>query len=501
MKPGLSGILPRKRSRQGTGNVSHRVRTVAVLAVFSLASLGVVTALSSAQAADTLLSQGKPATASSVENGGTPASAAVDGNPGSRWSSAASDPQWLQVDLGNTATISQVVLNWETAYGKSFQIQTSANASAWTTIYSTTTSTGGIQTLNVTGSGRYVRVYGTTRATGYGYSLWEFQVFGTIGGTSTPTPSVTSSSTGPNLDPGESITVSPPRTGKVPDPNFVYPPDTYHFEFQANCAVTRNLPDDPIVFPGQAGASHMHTFLGSTITDATTTTGKLSAGGTSCVTPQDKSGYWMPTLYNGTTAVQPTGPQVIYYKSNVTDYRTVEPFPKGLRFVVGSPSATLDDFKNMRGAVEGWECGDSSKNWDFPATCPNGSQLNIRLQSPSCWDGVHLDSANHKSHMAYPILVNNRWICPSDHPAVVPMIEFKMAFPVSGDMSQVHLSSGRGYSFHYDFFNAWDPTVQAALVHHCINDGLQCTPRGFDIYKPGKGGVLDENYNLLPGVS
>jgi hypothetical protein len=118
------------------------------------------------------------ATASSTENASFPASAAVDGNTGTRWSSAFSDPQWLEVDLGSTQSICQVALDWETAYATAFQIQTSNDNSTWTTIYSTTTGTGGTQTLNVSGSGRYVRVYGTARATQYGYSLWEFQVFG-----------------------------------------------------------------------------------------------------------------------------------------------------------------------------------------------------------------------------------------------------------------------------------------------------------------------------------
>ncbi len=126
----------------------------------------------------TLLSQGHPATASSVQGAGYPAANAVDGNTATRWSSAFSDPQWLQVDLGATHTISQVVLNWEAAYGKAFQIQTSNDGTTWTTTYSTTTGTGGIQTLPVTGTGRYVRMYGTQRATGYGYSLWEFQIYG-----------------------------------------------------------------------------------------------------------------------------------------------------------------------------------------------------------------------------------------------------------------------------------------------------------------------------------
>jgi len=134
-----------------------------------------------ASAATTLLSQGRPATASSSENGSFPASAAVDGNAGTRWSSAFSDPQWLQVDLGATATISQVVLQWEAASATAFQIQTSADGATWTSVYSTSAGPGGTQTLNVTGTGRYVRMYGTARATGYGYSLWEFQVYGTAG--------------------------------------------------------------------------------------------------------------------------------------------------------------------------------------------------------------------------------------------------------------------------------------------------------------------------------
>jgi hypothetical protein len=133
-----------------------------------------------AAAASTLLSQGQPATASSTESAAYPASNAVDGNTGTRWSSAFSDPQWLQVDLGASASIIQVVLQWEAAYATAFQIQTSPDGTNWTTIYSTTTGTGGTQTLNVTGTGRYVRMYGTARGTPYGYSLWEFQVYGSL---------------------------------------------------------------------------------------------------------------------------------------------------------------------------------------------------------------------------------------------------------------------------------------------------------------------------------
>jgi hypothetical protein len=158
--------------------------TATVVAALALAAALLGGTAHSADAA-TLLSQGKTAAASSVENASFPASAAVDGSTSTRWSSAFSDPQWLEVDLGATASISQVVLDWETAYATAFQIQTSANGTNWTTIYSTTTGTGGTQTLNVTGTGRYVRMYGTARATQYGYSLWEFQVYGTAASGST----------------------------------------------------------------------------------------------------------------------------------------------------------------------------------------------------------------------------------------------------------------------------------------------------------------------------
>ncbi|MER6272269.1 discoidin domain-containing protein [Streptomyces sp900105755] len=161
-----------------------RLRSLGVV----LAALAALLALPAvhapvAQAADTLLSQGKAATASSEENAGTAAGNAVDGNTGTRWSSGFTDDQWLQVDLGATAQVNQVVLNWETAYGKDYKVQISADGSNWTDLQSVTGGDGGTDTLTVSGQGRYVRMLGVHRATQWGYSLWEFLVFGTSTGT------------------------------------------------------------------------------------------------------------------------------------------------------------------------------------------------------------------------------------------------------------------------------------------------------------------------------
>ncbi|MFI5756372.1 DUF1996 domain-containing protein [Streptomyces sp. NPDC051569] len=293
------------------------------------------------------------------------------------------------------------------------------------------------------------------------------------------------------------IPANPPVTGVVPSAEI--PPHRYFHEFQANCSVSHAKPDDPIVFPGQPGASHNHTFMGNTTTNAASTTGSLDGGGTACKAPGDKSAYWMPTLYKGDQEIRPVGPQTIYYKSGVTDYRSVRPFPKGLRFVVGNPMQSAAEFRNHRGWVEGWECGNSYGNAEFPASCPTGQdvQLNLRFQAPSCWDGKYLDTPDHTSHMAYPIASGaNQDVCPQTHPVALPMIEFKMAWPVNGDMSQVRLASGVGHTFHYDFFNAWDDATLKALVQHCVVEGLQCDARGYDQSNPAAGAALNENYEL-----
>ncbi|WP_329102329.1 discoidin domain-containing protein [Micromonospora sp. NBC_01699] len=209
--------------RRTTRTLSTRSRwgVLTALAVALLAPVPFITAPTAAQAAPTLISQGKAATASSAESAGMAAAAAVDGNAGTRWSSTFSDPQWLQVDLGANATLSQVVLNWETAAGRAFQIQTSPTGSApWTTIYSTTTGTGGVQTIPVTGSGRHVRMYGTARTTGYGYSLWEFQVYGEFGTVPPTTPPTTPPVTGTPVEPTD------PRNPNFGPNTFVFDPST-----------------------------------------------------------------------------------------------------------------------------------------------------------------------------------------------------------------------------------------------------------------------------------
>jgi F5/8 type C domain/Beta-1,3-glucanase/Putative Ig domain len=171
----LTRMLPRLRSRWRVAGIVMATLSVAA-AFLSAATIGAGSA-AAASCGTTNLALHQPTTASSIQGPSWPASNATDGNLSTRWSSAFSDPQWLEVDLGSTQSICQVAIHWETAYAKAFQIQASNDNSTWTTIYSTTAGTGGTQTLNVSGSGRYIRMYGTVRATQYGYSIYEFQVY------------------------------------------------------------------------------------------------------------------------------------------------------------------------------------------------------------------------------------------------------------------------------------------------------------------------------------
>ncbi|MFJ4521797.1 beta-1,3-glucanase family protein [Streptomyces sp. NPDC088810] len=230
-----------------------RSRTALVLVIALLAACFVALTPSLARADDQLLSQGRPATASSTENASFPATAAVDGNPGTRWSSAFADPQWLQVDLGSAQRISRVTLTWEAAYAKAYQIQTSSDAANWTTVYSTTTATGGTQNLTVTGSGRYVRVYGTARATQYGYSLWEFQVYGPGGGTTPPDDFWGSTSDIPPAQNAVEVKILNRTNGKYPD-------SQVYWSFNGQ---THSIAEQPYLDMPANSAGRMYFYLGS----------------------------------------------------------------------------------------------------------------------------------------------------------------------------------------------------------------------------------------------
>jgi len=236
--------------------------------------------------------------------------------------------------------------------------------------------------------------------------------------------------------------------------------------FVETCRFSHSAPDDPIVFPGKAGASHDHTFVGNRSTNASSTYGSLRAAQTSCTRRADTAGYWVPTLLRNGTPVFPLG-ATVYYRRNTL--APVTAFPNNLRVIAGDAAATAP--QGMR--VTFWSCGVRSgvaPSATVP-TCPEtrGSFLRAHVRFPSCWDGANLDSTDHKSHFAYA----TRQRCPSTHPVAVPAITQIYRYPTRGG-DGFTLASGGQFSAHADFLNAWRPSALRRLVDECLNALVHC---------------------------
>jgi len=175
---------PARKKRKTLARTSTSALALSVL-LGSWSGAPAPAAAATAAEASHLLTYGGAAYASSVEGGLTP-DKAVDGSLDSRWGSAFSaDPQWIYVDLGAEATIDKAIIRWENAYSKSYKIQVSNDETNWQDIYEDTHGDGGVDTIALSGKGRYVRMLSLERNGGYGVSLYEFEVYGT-GGTNPP---------------------------------------------------------------------------------------------------------------------------------------------------------------------------------------------------------------------------------------------------------------------------------------------------------------------------
>ncbi|MEU7968157.1 discoidin domain-containing protein [Streptomyces sp. NPDC049097] len=160
-------------------------RPLGVVVTFFLLLVTALGAPPVSHAADTPVNLARNSGARAVasyEDGDHLASSAIDGIGSSRWSSDHSnDPSaWIYVDLGAEYAVSSAVLTWESAYAKAYRIQVSDDSTHWTDAYSTTDGHGGTETVALNENARYVRMQGVTPATQYGYSLWEFAVYGTV---------------------------------------------------------------------------------------------------------------------------------------------------------------------------------------------------------------------------------------------------------------------------------------------------------------------------------
>lgn len=240
-------------------------------------------------------------------------------------------------------------------------------------------------------------------------------------------------------------------------------------QFVATCTRTHDAPDDPIVHPGEPGRSHNHEFYGALDVDADSTPADLVASETSCDKVADRAAYWHPTVYDDGEPVEATELNAYYRAAPGVDPADVETLPLGIALIAGDMTATTP----QPGESVGWTCGVRSDLHDEPPTCPVSAPLHFVLVFQDCWDGEHLDSVDHRSHVAY----SSDGECPDGYPVHLPQLTVRVALPIDGPGHDITLASGSALSLHGDFFNGWEPEGLEREIEACIRRGVVCNLR------------------------
>jgi hypothetical protein len=247
--------------------------------------------------------------------------------------------------------------------------------------------------------------------------------------------------------------------------------------FRTVCDYSHMAYDDPIVFPGQPGRSHLHAFFGNTAVNGNSTPESVANTGNSTCRGGtiNRSGYWVPAMID-TRDNKPVKPaeSMFYYKTGYFGVAPaqVRPFPAGLRMVAGDPTN-----RTSNGHFRYYCYNSGGQTQTFP-NCPVGDEMVTEIFFPQCWDGVNLDSPDHKSHMAYPTAPVG---CPASHPVPLPEITFNIHYPVTqaNQTSHWRLSSDTysgpaGYSSHADWMNGWEANFLRTWVSGCNNAAVDC---------------------------
>jgi len=237
-------------------------------------------------------------------------------------------------------------------------------------------------------------------------------------------------------------------------------------QFLVECLYSHTAADDPIVFPGRPGQSHLHVFFGNTKVDANTTIASLADGDTTCDQPLDKAAYWAPALLRGSEVLRPVKSTVYYRPGEGIDPTTVQPFPAGLMMVGGNSGARGEQPLS----IVAWGCGAGIERAVTPPECVQGRNLRLMITFPDCWDGVHLDSADHHAHIAY----SSKGVCPKGFPVSIPQLQFSVEYPVWGSTEGLVLASGGLTTGHADFMNGWDQAKLTSEVELCIHRKVVC---------------------------
>ena len=268
--------------------------------------------------------------------------------------------------------------------------------------------------------------------------------------------------------------------------------------FRFLCAPSHNAYNDPIVYPGQPGKSHLHTFFGNTKADADSTYASLrTTGDSTCNNALNRSAYWIPAMMNGRGKVVMPDYVAVYYKRAPSSGLVCTSFgvkaclkmPRGLRYIFGY------NMQNPAGSdpaeARWWNCdGPGAVSGHFAtikeaaAGCPTGARLGGIIFSAPCWNGKDLDTADHRSHMAFPQQDGNgHSVCPASHPYILPSFQLGAWYTNDGTAKDWFLSSDRmagmanmepGSTLHADWFGAWEDSILDLWDKNCLDKTLSC---------------------------
>jgi len=240
--------------------------------------------------------------------------------------------------------------------------------------------------------------------------------------------------------------------------------------------------DDPIVYPGQPGKAHLHTFFGNTLTNANSTPQSIAKEGNSTCRGGivDRTAYWVPTMIDTETG-RPLRPiqSIFYYKNGYYDIdpATIQPVPEGLRMVAGNAGNDRAQGPFSYRCIG--KAATARRSGKVIPDCDVGSTLQMGVDFPECWDGKNLDSPDHQSHMAY----RRGKTCPASHPVPIPRISTEVRYAVTTPdiAKRWRLSSDTysadkpgGMSAHADFFDGWEPEVMRSIVENCNRAHKDC---------------------------
>ena len=259
--------------------------------------------------------------------------------------------------------------------------------------------------------------------------------------------------------------------------------------FRMTCELSHMAFVDPIVYPGAANQSHLHMFFGNTgiTSNSTAASARTTGNGTCAGGTINRTGYWVPALFDVRTSdlIAPAA-ATIYYKTGFNvEPATVRTIPEGLVMIAGNPSNVGQPQVINQLPVVTWECErTATTNTGAIPSCPVGDIVRLVINFPQCWDGIRLDSPDHKQHMAYPEYRSDaRSRCPASHPVMLPIITEIFRWPVqaganpafwrlTSDMYPITMRGG--YSAHADWMNGWSAAELETIVVRCLQASKDC---------------------------